>query len=81
MPDHCGIFFRVSREKAEKWISIIDEALTLDRLWSGDAQKLAGKLMWATQHLFFRCECAGLRFMRALSLVATTFSVAASAGQ
>jgi hypothetical protein len=56
VPDVSGIFFRVCREKAERWISVIDEALAIDLLSSGDSQKLAGKLMWATQHLFCRCE-------------------------
>ncbi len=47
--------FRLCRENAIKWIAVIDAALAEGgRLTSGDAQKLAGRLMWATQHLFYR---------------------------
>ena len=33
----------------------MDAALAHGKLSSGEAQKLAGRLMWATQHLFYRC--------------------------
>ena len=46
---------QICHEKCSKWIKVIDEALAEGgRLDSGAAQKLAGRLMWATQHLFYR---------------------------
>jgi len=44
----------VAQEKAEKWRRQIDEALASGKLDPGSSQKLAGRLMWATQHLFYR---------------------------
>lgn len=54
VPSGQGINFSTDPEKAVKWIAIIDKALSTCVLDSGCAQKLAGKLMWATQHLFHR---------------------------
>ena len=56
-----GVRFTLCREKSTKWISEIDDALSIGRLECGAADKLAGRLMWSTQHLFHRCSlCAQL---------------------
>ena len=49
-----GISFRVCPEKAKKWVAQLDAAIAHKRLDSGAAQKLSGRLMWATQRLFHR---------------------------
>ncbi len=54
MPSELGIKFCLCRNKAEKWIAAIDGYLQNGRLDSGESQKLAGRLMWATTHLFHR---------------------------
>jgi len=54
-PSVVGITFCLARNKAEKWIAAIDGYLLTGRLDSGESQKLAGRLMWATTHLFHRC--------------------------
>ena len=54
-PSDAGITFRLAGDKAEKWIAAIDGYLLTGRLDSGESQKLAGRLMWATTHLFHRC--------------------------
>ena len=41
-------------EKATKWASQIQEAIVSKQLDSGSAQKLAGRLNFATQHLFHK---------------------------
>lgn len=53
-PFKAGINFSLSPDKAHKWLHIIDEALHSRRLDAGAAQKLSGRLMWATQLLFDR---------------------------
>ena len=53
-PDVTGIAFTVAPEKACKWTNEIATALELGQLDAGLAQKLAGRLMWSTQHLFYR---------------------------
>ena len=42
-----------SADKLESWISVIDNALANDALSPADAEKLAGRLMWAGPHMFF----------------------------
>ena len=54
-PEADGIRLRLDPEKARKWIAIIDEALLNQHLDAGAADKLSGRLMWGTQHLFHRC--------------------------
>ena len=49
-----GIKLTLDPEKASKWITIIDEALERMILDAGAADKLSGRLMWSTQHLFHR---------------------------
>ena len=46
--------FTLSAEKAEKWLHTIDEAIRRSTMDAGVAQKLSGRLMWATQLLFHR---------------------------
>ena len=48
-------------EKAEKYMRTIKRALETDVLHPGCAQKLAGRLSWAAQHLFRRLGRAMLR--------------------
>ena len=57
IPRPKGIYFVLDAAKARKWILDIDAALRVGKLTSGESQKLAGRLMWATQHLFYRCTC------------------------
>ena len=47
-----GISFTVCPEKAAKWLKVILQAIERQHLAAGCAQKLAGRLTWATQHLF-----------------------------
>ena len=49
-----GALFSLPAEKANKWVAIIDDALLRMHLDSGSAQKLAGRLMWGTQLIFYR---------------------------
>ena len=56
-PSPEGIKLTLDPEKACKWIKTIDEALERMRLDAGAADKLSGRLMWSTQHLFHRCIC------------------------
>ncbi len=51
-PSLSGISFTLSQEKA---------GLESNKLNAGDAGKLAGRLSWSTQHLFFRVGRAMLR--------------------
>ena len=53
-PSKTGVSFCLCEKKTEKWLACLEEAIVTGRLDSGRAQKLAGKLMWATQHLFYR---------------------------
>ena len=53
-PSTAGVTFCLCEKKTEKWLACLEEAIVTGRLNSGRAQKLAGKLMWATQHLFYR---------------------------
>ena len=53
-PSADGVHVSVCPTKAAKWIDLISVAIDIQILESGQAQKLAGRLMWATQHLFFR---------------------------
>ena len=52
---------RLSREKAAKWIAIMRRALHEGIMYSGDAQKMAGRLSWSTQFLFYRVGRAMIR--------------------
>ena len=54
LPSECGVRFQLNPEKAARYLDLIDAALEESFLSGGDAIKLAGKLMWATQHLFRR---------------------------
>ena len=49
-----GATFNVCPEKAAKWAAQINEAVESLHLDSGTAQKLAGRLNFATQHLFHK---------------------------
>ena len=51
-PSDTGIRFTVCKEKAMKWVLTIQQAIEQQHLAAGSAQKLAGRLTWATQHLF-----------------------------
>ena len=53
-PTVTGTKFTVDPAKAMKWLATIEEAIATRRLHAGDAIKLAGRLMWATQRLFNR---------------------------
>ena len=53
-PEQWGASFTLDRDRAEKWIAIIDLALKCGILTSGEASKMAGRLMWATQSLFHK---------------------------
>ena len=53
-PTTKGALFSLPAEKAYKWVAIIDDALLRMHLDSGSAQKLAGRLMWGTQLIFYR---------------------------
>ena len=50
-PGKEGVTFTLCEEKREKWLEILRRAVGTKRLDSGEAQKLAGKLMWyLSQH-------------------------------
>ncbi len=53
-PTEAGVKFSLCPDKVRKWLSMIDLAIESKHLDGGSAQKLAGRLMWATQHLFHR---------------------------
>ena len=57
-PSAAGISVTLCPEKAAKWTACIDEAIESEVLQPGAASKLAGKLQWAVQHLFYRCAAA-----------------------
>ena len=59
--DVDGARFNVCPKKAEKWAAQIKEAIDTQHMDSGSTQKLAGRLSWATQHLFHRLGRAMLR--------------------
>jgi len=52
--DVDGARFNVCPKKAEKWAAQIKEAIDTQHMDSGSAQKLAGRLNFATQHLFHK---------------------------
>ncbi len=52
--DWHGMLFTVAPEKVVKWRDQIAAAIESQHLDAGGAQKLAGRLMWACQHLFYR---------------------------
>ena len=52
---------RPAPEKVEKWVRGITLALDTGILSSGCAQKLAGRLSWTQQHMFFKIGRAFLR--------------------
>ena len=60
-PSTAGVSFRLCENKTEKWLACLEEAIVTCRLNSGRAKKLAGKLLWPTQHLFYRVGRAYLR--------------------
>ena len=51
-PSSDGARFEVDADKAQKWLCTIDAAIETLHLDAGAAQKLAGRLSWATQLLF-----------------------------
>ena len=51
-PCGAGVTFRLCPVKAAKWAKELREAIASGHLDAGFAQKLAGRLMWATQWLF-----------------------------
>ena len=53
-PTADGVHFELCREKAAKYQEIIHRAIDSETLSAGDSVKLAGRLMWTTQHLFHR---------------------------
>ena len=53
-PSWTGVRFTLDEAKAHKWLSQIEGAIERMHLSSGDAQKLAGRLTWSTQQLFYR---------------------------
>ena len=57
----AGIVMRPARDKAEKWMRMIRGALDAGMLRTGEASKLAGKVGWATTHMFRRIGRAMLR--------------------
>ena len=54
LPSDEGVQFVLSHEKALKYGRSIAVALHTGHLSSGEAVKLAGRLMFSTQHLFHR---------------------------
>jgi hypothetical protein len=54
VPCHLGVRFQLCEKKARKWAHVIARALNDGHLDAGTAQKLAGRLSWATQMLFHR---------------------------
>jgi len=56
-----GFTCRPAPKTVAKCLSCIRGALQSDLLMAGDAQKLAGRLNWSTQHLFQRLGRAMLR--------------------
>jgi hypothetical protein len=53
-PSGSGVEFRLCPKKVSQWLEVINEAIATGKLVSGSAQKLSGRLMWATQLLFHR---------------------------
>jgi hypothetical protein len=53
-PSYEGVQFVLSQEKALKYGQSIALALQTGHLSSGEAVKLGGRLMFSTQHLFYR---------------------------
>ena len=53
-PSWTGVRFTLDEAKAHKWLAQIEGAIERMHLSSGDAQKLAGRLTWSTQQLFYR---------------------------
>ena len=53
-PVATGVSVTLCPDKAAKWAAELEEAIESEVLQSGAASKLAGKLQWANQHLFYR---------------------------
>ena len=53
-PSNTGVTFTLDKEKRDKWLQQIDRAISWEYLDGGSAQKLSGRLSWATQLLFHR---------------------------
>ena len=66
-----SVTFRLCPKKREKWIAQIKMALETDHLDAGSASKLAGRLNFATQHLFRRLGRAMIRPIYAQTCSAT----------
>ncbi len=66
-----GAWFNVCSKKAEKWSRQIAEAIESLHLDSGSAQKLAGRLSFATQHLFHKLGRAMIKPVYAQKTTAT----------
>ena len=49
-----GVTFTLDKDKRSKWLQQIDCAISDEYLDGGSAQKLSGRLSWATQLLFHR---------------------------
>ena len=60
-PSTNGFKMAPAVEKAQKCSRMIETALRIRKLSSGDAEKLAGRLSWATQYMFHRLGRAMLR--------------------
>ena len=56
-----GYKCKPSADKASRWKETIQACLAVERLWPGEASKLAGRLAWAGSHLFNRLGRAMLR--------------------
>ena len=59
--DNRGLLCAPDDKKIEKWIKIIEEALTSGHFTPAQAGKLAGALCWAASHMFKRSGRAMLR--------------------
>ena len=60
-PSAEGYSCSVAKEKAQKYIQTIADALAANELHPGAARKLAGRLSWASQFIFRRLGRAMLR--------------------
>lgn len=67
IPSKDGVKYTLCEKKRMKWLAILDRAISAGHLDSGESQKLAGRLSWATQLLFHRY---GVFFKMVVSLCA-----------
>ena len=52
----AGVIFQPEGSKKKKWIKQIQEILEKGSITTGEASKMAGRLMWAAQSIFRRME-------------------------